>query len=48
MLEQSRIVGIKRIVDSLIGREVEVTRSATRPTATRLMLGDHSKVDLEP
>jgi glucose-1-phosphate thymidylyltransferase len=48
VLELSRIVGIKRIVDSLIGREVEVIRSGTRPTATRLMLGDHSKVDLEP
>jgi glucose-1-phosphate thymidylyltransferase len=48
VLELSRIVGIPRIVDSLIGREVTVTRSGTRPTATRLMLGDHSQVDLEP
>jgi glucose-1-phosphate thymidylyltransferase len=48
VLEQSRIVGIRRLADSLIGKEVEVSRSGTRPTATRLMLGDHSKVDLEP
>jgi glucose-1-phosphate thymidylyltransferase len=48
VLEQSRIVGIRRLTDSLIGKEVEVTRSGQRPTATRLMLGDHSKVDLEP
>jgi glucose-1-phosphate thymidylyltransferase len=48
VLEQSRIVGIRRLADSLIGKEVEVIRSGTRPTATRLMLGDHSRVDLEP
>jgi glucose-1-phosphate thymidylyltransferase len=48
VLEQSRLVGIRRVVDSLIGKEVEVVRSGTRPTATRLMLGDHSRVDLEP
>ena len=47
ILEESRIVGIPRLSDSLIGKEVEVTRSRRRPTATRLMLGDHSKVDLE-
>ena len=35
-----------RIVDSLLGREVEVRRAAGRPVATRLMLGDHSRVEL--
>ena len=33
--------------DSLIGKQVVVTRSEARPKATRLMLGDHSVVDLE-
>jgi glucose-1-phosphate thymidylyltransferase len=47
VLEQSRISGIPRMQDSLVGREVEVRRSETRPRATRLMLGDHSRVDLE-
>ena len=47
ILEESRIVGIPRLSDSLIGKEVEVTRSRRRPTATQLMLGDHSRVDLE-
>ena len=42
----SRIVNAGRLADSLIGREVEVTRSASAPKATRLMLGDHSQVDL--
>ena len=47
VLEHSRIVGVPRLSDSLIGKYVEVHRSATRPRATRLMLGDHCRVDLE-
>jgi len=47
VLEQSRIVGISGLTDSLIGRWVEVERSDKRPRATRLMLGDHSRIDLE-
>jgi glucose-1-phosphate thymidylyltransferase len=47
VLGESRIRGIHRIQDSLIGKQVEVERSGTRPRATRLMLGDHSVVDLE-
>jgi hypothetical protein len=35
------------VEDSLIGRDVEVTRSAARPRATRFMLGDDCRVDLE-
>jgi glucose-1-phosphate thymidylyltransferase len=46
VLEHSRIVGIAGIADSLVGREVQVTRSEQRPRALRLMLGDHSTVDL--
>jgi glucose-1-phosphate thymidylyltransferase len=47
VLAHSRIVGVPRVTDSLIGRHVEVHRSGSRPRATRLMLGDHSLVDLE-
>jgi glucose-1-phosphate thymidylyltransferase len=47
VLEQSRIEGVPRVQDSLIGKQVVVTRSEARPKATRLMLGDHSVVDLE-
>jgi glucose-1-phosphate thymidylyltransferase len=47
VLERSRIVGIPRVADSLIGRAVEITRSESRPSATRLMLGDHCQVELE-
>jgi glucose-1-phosphate thymidylyltransferase len=44
VLEQSVISGIQRIEDSLIGKEVRVSRSHTLPRALRLMLGDHSQV----
>jgi glucose-1-phosphate thymidylyltransferase len=47
ILEHSRIAGVPRLTDSLIGRHVEVLRSGERPSATRLMLGDHCTVDLE-
>jgi glucose-1-phosphate thymidylyltransferase len=36
----------RRITDSLIGREVVVERSPLRPQAIRLLLGDHSRVDV--
>jgi glucose-1-phosphate thymidylyltransferase len=42
----SRIVGVPRLIDSLIGRGCDVTRTGLRPAATRLMLGDDSSVDL--
>ena len=47
VLERSRIVGVTRLTDSLIGRDVEVLRSQARPAATRMMLGDDSRVELE-
>ncbi len=46
VLEQSRIVDIARIEDSLIGKQVEVSCSQSKPAAHRLVLGDHSRVDL--
>lgn len=46
ILDDSTVVGAGRIEDSLLGHRVEVTRSDRRPRATRLMLGDHSQVDL--
>jgi glucose-1-phosphate thymidylyltransferase len=46
VLQRSRIVDVPRLTDSLIGRDVEVTRSDMRPRALRLMLGDHSVVEL--
>jgi glucose-1-phosphate thymidylyltransferase len=47
VLENSSIVDIsQRIVDSLIGRNVELSRSPLRPVAYRFMLGDNSKVGI--
>lgn len=46
VLERSRIIDVPRIEDSLIGRDAEVVRTLQRPRAARLMLGDHSRVDL--
>lgn len=47
VLEKSIIRGISRLEDSLIGKNVEVSRSHAKPKAYRLMLGDNSKVGLK-
>ena len=47
VLEGSRIVGVAPITDSLIGRNVEVLRTGQRPRALRLLVGDHSTIELE-
>ena len=46
LFERCIIKNAGRIEDSLLGREAEVTKSQRRPVASRLMIGDHSKVDL--
>lgn len=46
VLEQTRISDIRRLEDSLIGKQVEVSRGTRKPRAYRLMLGDHSRVGL--
>ncbi|MBM2826205.1 MAG: glucose-1-phosphate thymidylyltransferase [Dehalococcoidia bacterium] len=47
ILEDCRIeAGGQRIVDSLIGRNVEIGRSPEKPRAYKLVLGDHSRVGL--
>ncbi len=47
VLEHSRIIDIdQRIEDSLIGRDVEITRSPLKPKAYKLTLGDHSRVGI--
>ena len=47
VLERCRIEGVHRLQDSLLGRDTEVIRSDRRPKASRLMLGDHSRVEVE-
>lgn len=47
VLEHSTISGIpQRIADSLIGRNVRLTRSPIKPSAHKLTLGDYSDVGL--
>lgn len=47
VLENSTIRHVdRRIADSLIGREVVIERSPLKPSAIRLMVGDHSIVDV--
>jgi glucose-1-phosphate thymidylyltransferase len=46
VFEHCRLTSVAHLVDSLIGKHVEVQRSTTAPPATRLMLGDHSHVEL--
>ena len=47
ILDDCRVVGAGRLEDSLLGHHVEVVRTGRRPRATRLMVGDHSQVDLQ-
>ena len=46
MLRGALIQGVRRIEASLIGHDVEVTPSPNVPRAHRLILGDHSKVQI--
>jgi glucose-1-phosphate thymidylyltransferase len=47
VLENSRIENVHgKIESSLIGKDCVVCRSPIRPQALKLMLGDHSKVEL--
>jgi glucose-1-phosphate thymidylyltransferase len=46
ILDDCRVIGAGRLEDSLLGHHVEVIKTNRRPRATRLMVGDHSQVDL--
>jgi glucose-1-phosphate thymidylyltransferase len=47
IMSESRVIDIPRLEDSLIGRDVVVSRSKRRPRALRLMVGDHCQIDVE-
>lgn len=47
VMESSTITDIPRLEDSLIGKDVVVTRTQARPRALRLMVGDHCQIDVE-
>ncbi|MFF2325739.1 MULTISPECIES: glucose-1-phosphate thymidylyltransferase [unclassified Streptomyces] len=46
VLRGASIAGVRRVEASLIGRDVEVTPAPRSPSAHRLVLGDHSKVQI--
>jgi glucose-1-phosphate thymidylyltransferase len=47
ILDDCRVLEAGRLEDSLLGHQVEVTRTGRRPRATRLMVGDHGQIDLQ-
>ena len=47
MMENSQIIDIPRLEDSLIGSDAVVSRTKPKPRAVRLMVGDHCQIDLE-
>ncbi|MFE9442748.1 glucose-1-phosphate thymidylyltransferase [Streptomyces sp. NPDC006602] len=46
VLRGSSVTGVRRVEASLIGRDVVVTPAPRNPKAHRLVLGDHSKVQI--
>lgn len=47
ILEDSQVVGIgSRLADSLVGRNVHISRNCKTPRAYRMMLGDNSEVSV--
>jgi glucose-1-phosphate thymidylyltransferase len=46
VLDNSSLHGVRRVEASIIGRNVEVTPAPRVPAAHRLILGDHSKVQI--
>ncbi|MDA0634757.1 hypothetical protein OUY22_15135 [Nonomuraea sp. MCN248] len=46
LMPGASIDGVGRIERSLIGHDAEVTRAPDTPRAHRLVLGDHSKVQI--
>lgn len=46
ILDGSKINNIDRLEGSIIGKSVAVAKTERRPFATRLVVGDHSRIDL--
>jgi glucose-1-phosphate thymidylyltransferase len=47
LMDDSSVTDIARLEDSLIGSDATVRRSAQKPRALRLMVGDHCQIDVE-
>jgi glucose-1-phosphate thymidylyltransferase len=46
LLPGARLVGVRRVTDSILGRGAEVMKNPATPRAYRLMIGDDSSVGL--
>ena len=44
LLAGSRLIGVRPVTDSILGREAQVVRDATSPQAYRFLIGDQSSV----
>jgi glucose-1-phosphate thymidylyltransferase len=47
LMDDSSVIEIARLEDSLIGSDAVVSRSRQKPRALRLMVGDHCRIDVE-
>ena len=47
IMDDSSVIEIPRLEDSLIGCQAEVTRTRRKPRSLRLMVGDHCQIDVE-
>jgi glucose-1-phosphate thymidylyltransferase len=47
VMDDSSVIDIARLEDSLIGSNAQVRRSRQKPRALRLMVGDHCQIDVE-
>jgi glucose-1-phosphate thymidylyltransferase len=47
IMDESSVIDIARLEDSLIGSDAVVSRSRQKPRALRLMVGDHCRIDVE-
>lgn len=47
VMNDSKVLQIPRLEDSLIGKEAVIQRTQRRPRALRLMIGDHCQIDVE-
>jgi glucose-1-phosphate thymidylyltransferase len=47
VMDDSQVLDIPRLEDSLIGSDAIVSRTKRKPRALRLMVGDHCQIDVE-
>jgi glucose-1-phosphate thymidylyltransferase len=46
LLTEAKLIGVRRMTDSILGRSAEVVRDESTPRAYRFMVGDSSSVSV--